>query len=54
MLVVITFDESDVGGSDSGLACCNEQPGPNTHAPGNAGDATDARHRAAARSARCC
>ena len=22
-------------------ACCNEQPGPNTHAPGNAGAATD-------------
>ena len=42
MLVVITFDESDVGGSDSALACCDEQPGPNTHAPGNAGASSDA------------
>jgi hypothetical protein len=42
MLVVITFDEADVsGGSGAGAACCNEQPGPNTHAPGNAGAATD-------------
>ena len=42
MLVVITFDESDVGGADSGLACCHELPGPNTQAPGNAGATTDA------------
>ena len=28
-------------GPDDATACCNEQPGPNTHAPGNAGDATD-------------
>jgi phosphatidylinositol-3-phosphatase len=42
LLVVITFDESDVGGADSNLACCNEQSGPNTHAPGNAGDTSDA------------
>jgi phosphatidylinositol-3-phosphatase len=42
MLVVITFDESDTGGGTSADAdCCNEQPGPNTHAPGNAGAATD-------------
>jgi phosphatidylinositol-3-phosphatase len=41
MLVVITFDESDVGGPDDATACCNEQPGPNTHAPGNAGDGVD-------------
>ncbi len=41
MLVVITFDESDVGGADADDACCNEQPGPNTNAPGNAGDSTD-------------
>ena len=42
MLVVITFDEADVsGGTGAAAACCNEQPGPNTHAPGNAGAATD-------------
>jgi hypothetical protein len=41
MLVEITFDESEVGGSDNAAACCNEQPGPNTHAPGNAGDSVD-------------
>jgi phosphatidylinositol-3-phosphatase len=41
LLLVITFDESDVGGTDSGLACCNEQSGPNTHAPGNAGATVD-------------
>ena len=42
MLVVITFDESDTGGGTGADAdCCNEQPGPNTHAPGNAGAATD-------------
>lgn len=39
MLVVITFDEADVNTSTPAYAaaCCNEQPGPNTHAPGNAG-----------------
>ncbi len=37
LLVVVTFDEADLGGTDAGLACCNEQPGPNTPAPGNAG-----------------
>ena len=42
LLVVVTFDESDLGGTDSGLACCNEQSGPNTPAPGNAGATTDA------------
>jgi hypothetical protein len=41
MLVVITFDESDVDGTGADTACCNETPGPNTHAPGNAGDAVD-------------
>ena len=41
MLVVITFDESDVGGPGSADACCNEASGPNTHAPGDAGATTD-------------
>jgi phosphatidylinositol-3-phosphatase len=41
MLVVITFDESDVGGPGADEACCNEHPGPNTNAPGNAGASTD-------------
>jgi phosphatidylinositol-3-phosphatase len=41
MLVVITFDESDVGGPGSTDACCNEPTGPNTPAPGNAGATTD-------------
>jgi hypothetical protein len=42
MLVVITSDEADVsGGAGAAAACCNEQPGPNTHAPGNPGAATD-------------
>jgi hypothetical protein len=42
-LVVITFDEDDVDPSDASYAasCCNEVTGPNTHAPGNAGLATD-------------
>ncbi len=41
LLVVITFDESDVGGPTSGDACCGELPGPNTRAPGDAGASTD-------------
>jgi hypothetical protein len=43
MLVVITFDEADVDRSDPSYAasCCNEVTGPNTHAPGDAGLATD-------------
>ncbi len=41
MLVVITFDESDVGGPGSADACCDEASGPNTHAPGDAGATTD-------------
>ncbi len=43
MLVVITFDEADVDQSDPTYAdaCCNELPGPNTHAPGNAGLSSD-------------
>jgi hypothetical protein len=42
-LVVITFDEADVDTSDPDYAsaCCKETTGPNTHAPGNAGLATD-------------
>jgi hypothetical protein len=42
-LVVITFDEADVDPSDPTYAasCCNEEPGPNTHAPGNAGLSSD-------------
>jgi phosphatidylinositol-3-phosphatase len=42
-LVVITFDEADVDESDPDYAsaCCGETTGPNTHAPGNAGLATD-------------
>ena len=42
-LVVITFDEADVDRSDPSYAasCCSEVTGPNTHAPGNAGLATD-------------
>jgi phosphatidylinositol-3-phosphatase len=38
-LVVITFDEGEGGSADT--ACCGEQPGPNTNAPGNAGAAVD-------------
>ena len=41
MLIVITFDESDAGGPGATDACCNEQTGPNTPAPGNAGASTD-------------
>ena len=41
MLVVVTFDEADLGGAGAGAACCNESSGPNTHAPGNAGASTD-------------
>ena len=42
-LVVVTFDEADVNRSDPAYAaaCCSETTGPNTHAPGNAGLATD-------------
>jgi hypothetical protein len=40
LLVVVTFDESELGGTGAGTACCNEQPGPNTPAPGNAGAAS--------------
>jgi phosphatidylinositol-3-phosphatase len=39
LLVVITFDEAD---DNDATACCGEVSGPNTHAPGDAGDATDA------------
>ena len=43
MLVVITFDEADVDEANASYAasCCNEVPGPNTHAPGNAGLSSD-------------
>jgi hypothetical protein len=42
-LLVVTFDEADVNPSDPSYAtaCCNELPGPNTHAPGNAGLSSD-------------
>jgi hypothetical protein len=42
-LVVVTFDEADVDTDDPtyAAACCNEQPGPNTAAPGDGGDTTD-------------
>jgi hypothetical protein len=39
MLVVVTFDEADIGPTGDpayAAACCREQPGPNTPAPGNA------------------
>ena len=39
MLVVIAFDEAE--GTAASAACCNEQSGPNTHAPGDAGASTD-------------
>ena len=44
-LVVITFDESEISPQTDpsyAAACCNEQPGPNTVAPGNAAAATAA------------
>jgi hypothetical protein len=43
-LIVITFDEADVDTSSPAYAaaCCHELPGPNTHAPGNAGLSNDA------------
>ncbi len=41
LLVVITFDESEVGGAAATAACCGEVSGPNTHAPGDAGATTD-------------
>ena len=39
LLVVVTADEADVNPSDPtfAAACCNEQPGPNTAAPGDFG-----------------
>ena len=37
-LLVVTFDES----AGDTTACCNEQPGPNTAAPGSAGATSDA------------
>jgi hypothetical protein len=45
MLVVVTFDESEISPQTDpnyAAACCNEQPGPNTVAPGNAGATTNA------------
>jgi hypothetical protein len=35
MLVVITFDESDLSGAGANDACCHEQPGPNVTSPVN-------------------
>jgi phosphatidylinositol-3-phosphatase len=42
-MIVITFDEADIDRATPAYAaaCCNELPGPNTHAPGDAGLATD-------------
>ena len=45
MLVMITFDEADVNPSANpayAAACCDEQAGPNTVAPGNAAATTNA------------
>ena len=45
MLVVITFDEADVDPTTHptyAQACCGEQPGPNTAAPGDGSDTSDA------------
>ena len=36
-LLVVMFDEADVGGSFDGSACCGEQPGPNSPMPGIGG-----------------
>jgi hypothetical protein len=44
-LVVVTFDEADISPQTDpsyAAACCNEQPGPNTIAPGNAAATTNA------------
>jgi hypothetical protein len=42
-LVVITFDEAAVNATDPtyAAACCNEQPGPNTMAPGSSAATSD-------------
>ena len=53
LLVVITFDESELGGATANQACCNEESGPNTQAPGDAPTPRTARRPAAARSAPC-
>jgi len=38
MLVVVTFDEADLGAPDANAACCGEVPGPNSNAvPGTGG-----------------
>jgi hypothetical protein len=42
LLIVVTFDESDVDGGGATQSCCGEASGPNTHAPGDAGETTDA------------
>jgi hypothetical protein len=45
MLVEITFDEADVDPTANpafAASCCNEKPGPNTAAPGDVADASDA------------
>jgi hypothetical protein len=36
-LLVIAFDEAEMGASDSAAACCGEGPGPNTPLPGITG-----------------
>ncbi len=44
LLVVLTFDESDLGGKGSTAACCSEPSGPNVKAPGDlSGKLTDAK-----------
>jgi len=43
--VVVTFDEAEIDPSSDpayAAACCNEQPGPNTTAPGSASASSDA------------
>jgi hypothetical protein len=37
LLVVVTFDEAELGGTGAAAACCNEQSGPNSSAAGDAG-----------------
>jgi hypothetical protein len=41
MLVVVTFDESDITDTNADASCCKEPSGPNTVAPGNAGAKKD-------------
>ncbi|MEO7557198.1 MAG: alkaline phosphatase family protein [Acidimicrobiales bacterium] len=36
-LLIVTFDEAELGEADSAAACCGERPGPNSAAPGLVG-----------------